>query len=34
MGPGGYHVKDFLKAGSIMTVLFLAVTVVMLNLVY
>jgi di/tricarboxylate transporter len=34
MGPGGYHVKDFLKAGGIMTVLFLVVTLVMLNIIY
>jgi di/tricarboxylate transporter len=34
MGPGGYHVKDFLKAGSIMTILFLVVTLVMLNIIY
>ena len=33
-GPGGYTVKDFLKAGSIMTVLFLVVSLVMLNLVF
>jgi di/tricarboxylate transporter len=34
MGPGGYHVKDFLKAGGIMTVLFLVVTLVTLNIIY
>jgi di/tricarboxylate transporter len=34
MGPGGYHFMDFLKAGSIMTVIFLTVTLVMLNLIY
>jgi di/tricarboxylate transporter len=34
MGPGGYHVKDFLKAGSIMTILFLVVTLVVLNIIY
>jgi len=34
MGPGGYHFMDFLKAGSIMTVIFLTVTIVMLNLIY
>ena len=33
-GPGGYRVADFLKAGSIMTVLFLVVTISMLNLFY
>lgn len=34
MGPGGYHVTDFLKAGSIMTVMFIAVVVFMLNTFY
>jgi len=34
MGPGVYHVRDFLKAGGIMTALFLAVTLVMLNIIY
>ncbi|ANB01692.1 SLC13 family permease [Ectothiorhodospira sp. BSL-9] len=34
MGPGGYRVKDFMKAGGIMTVLFLVVSLVMLNLVF
>ncbi len=34
MGPGGYHVSDFLKAGSIMSVIFLAVSLVVLNLVF
>ena len=34
MGPGGYRVPDFMKAGGIMTVLFLIVMMVMLNLVY
>ena len=34
MGPGGYRVSDFIKAGSIMTVMFIVVVVVMLNLVY
>lgn len=34
MGPGGYHVKDFLKAGGIMTVVFLVVMLVMLNIIY
>lgn len=31
MGPGGYGVKDFLKVGSLMTVMFLAVVMFMLN---
>ena len=34
MGPGGYRVKDYLKAGGIMSVLFLVVMLVMLNLLY
>ena len=32
MGPGGYRVKDFMKAGGIMTVLFLIVLMVTMNL--
>ena len=34
MGPAGYRVADFMRAGGIMTVLFLAVMMVMLNLVF
>lgn len=34
MGPGGYRVADFMRAGGIMTVLFLAVMMLMLNLIY
>ncbi|MDO9224880.1 MAG: SLC13 family permease [Pseudomonadota bacterium] len=34
MGPGGYKVTDFLRAGGIMTVLFLVVVMLMLNLIY
>lgn len=34
MGPGGYRVVDFLRAGGVMTILFLAVMMVMLNLVF
>jgi di/tricarboxylate transporter len=34
MGPGGYKVTDFMRAGSIMTLLFLFVMMVMLNLIY
>ncbi|WP_006788589.1 SLC13 family permease [Thiorhodospira sibirica] len=34
MGPGGYRVKDFLRAGGIMTLLFLLVSLLMLNLVF
>lgn len=32
MGPGGYRVADFMRAGGIMTVLFLVVSLAMLNL--
>ncbi len=34
MGPGGYRVPDFMRAGGIMTVLFLVVMMVMMNLVF
>ena len=34
MGPGGYCVPDFLKAGGIMTILFLIVSLTMLNIVF
>ena len=34
MGPGGYRVPDFIKAGGIMTLLFLVVMTVMMNLVF
>jgi di/tricarboxylate transporter len=34
MGPGGYRVVDFMRAGGIMTVLFLIVLMLMMNLVY
>ena len=34
MGPGGYRVADFMRAGGIMTVLFLVVSLSMLNLVF
>lgn len=34
MGPGGYRVPDFMKAGGIMTILFLVVMLGTLNLVY
>ena len=34
MGPGGYRVSDFLKAGSIITVMFLVVMIAMLTLFY
>jgi len=34
MGPGGYRVVDFMRAGGIMTILFLVVMMIMLNLVF
>ncbi len=34
MGPGGYRVADFMKAGGIMTVLFLVVMMVMMSIVF
>ncbi|MEM7216515.1 MAG: SLC13 family permease [Pseudomonadota bacterium] len=34
MGPAGYRVKDFMKTGGIMTILFLIVSLVMMNLVF
>ncbi|MDH5484881.1 MAG: SLC13 family permease, partial [Gammaproteobacteria bacterium] len=34
MGPAGYRVPDFLRAGSIMTILFLIVMMIMMNLVF
>lgn len=34
MGPAGYRVPDFLRAGGIMTVLFLVVAVLVMNLVF
>ncbi|MBW9261493.1 MAG: SLC13 family permease [Candidatus Thiodiazotropha sp. (ex. Lucinisca nassula)] len=34
MGPAGYRVADFMKAGGIMTVLFLTVMMIMMNLVF
>ncbi|MFT5707908.1 MAG: di/tricarboxylate transporter, partial [Oceanospirillaceae bacterium] len=34
MGPGGYKVFDFIKAGGIMTLLFLAVLIPLINLVF
>ncbi|ASJ71110.1 SLC13 family permease [Granulosicoccus antarcticus] len=33
MGPGGYQVADFMRAGGVMTLLFLVVSLLMLNLV-
>jgi di/tricarboxylate transporter len=34
MGPGGYQVADFIKAGSIMSIMFIVVVIVMLNMIY
>ena len=34
MGPGGYRVKDFLRIGGWMSVLYLAVTLVVVNLIF
>ena len=34
MGPGGYRVADFMRAGGIMTILFLVVLMVMLNVIF
>jgi di/tricarboxylate transporter len=34
MGPGGYRVPDFMRAGGIMTVLFLIVMIVMMNVLF
>ena len=34
MGPGGYRVADFMRAGGIMTILFLIVSMLMLNLIF
>ncbi len=34
MGPGGYSVMDFMRAGGIMTIMFLVTVIIMLNLVF
>jgi di/tricarboxylate transporter len=34
MGPGAYKIADFMRAGGVMTILFLIVSLVMLNLVF
>lgn len=34
MGPGGYRVPDFMRAGGIMTALFLLVMIIMMNLLF
>ena len=34
MGPGGYRVRDFMRAGGVMTIIFLVVLISMLNVLY
>jgi di/tricarboxylate transporter len=34
MGPGGYRVPDYMKAGGIMTVLFIVVLMIMMNIIF
>lgn len=34
MGPGGYRVPDYMRAGGIMTILFLVVMTIMMNLIF
>lgn len=34
MGPGGYRVPDYMRAGGIITILFLLVAIIMLNIVF
>lgn len=34
MGPGGYRVPDFIRAGSIMTILFLVIMIGMMNIIF
>ena len=34
MGPAGYRVADFMRAGGIMTLLFITVLMIMMNLVF
>ncbi len=34
MGPAGYRVPDFIRAGSVMTIIFLVVMMVMLNIIF
>lgn len=34
MGPGGYRVPDYIRAGSIMTILFLVVMIAVMNLIF
>jgi len=34
MGPGGYKVKDYLKSGSVVTIVFLIISVLMFTLLF
>ena len=34
MGPGGYRVVDFMRAGGLMTILFLVILIPMVNLIF
>ena len=34
MGPGGYRVVDFMRAGGVMTILFLVILIPMVNLIF
>ena len=34
MGPGGYRVADFIRVGSIMSIIFISVMLVMVNLLF
>ena len=34
MGPGGYRVKDYMRAGAPMTIIFLIISLTILNLIY
>ena len=34
MGPAGYKVTDFMRSGGIMTIIFLVVSMVMMNIVF
>jgi di/tricarboxylate transporter len=34
MGPGGYRVRDFMKAGTVMTILFLVVLIAMMHIAF
>jgi len=34
MGPGGYRVVDFMRAGGLMPILFLVVSLTMMNLIF